>query len=145
MSGIGAARQANGPCREQPRKPASGSVSPVGQSCYPRRGALDFVALIPDVARALLGEPNARLSTVRELRYGRRGSLAVHVGGGRAGTWRDHEAGEGGGVLDLVKRERRCDTAAALAWLDAEGFCERGPGPSGRSRGNGPDAPREPL
>ena len=76
---------------------------------------------MPVVAEALLGEPNARMSTARELRYGARGSLAVHVGGERAGTWRDHEAGEGGGVLDLVTRERG-SRAAALAWLEAEGF-----------------------
>ena len=61
------------------------------------------------------------MSTARELRYGTRGSLAVHVGGERAGTWRNHEAGEGGGVLDLVTRERG-SRAAALAWLEAEGF-----------------------
>ena len=77
-----------------PEKPsgsaAGGSVPPVGRSCNP---AIDWPALMPDVARALLGEPNARLSTARELRYGTHGSLAVHVGGERAGTWRDHEAG----------------------------------------------------
>ena len=89
---------------------------------------IDWPGIAGDVARVLLGEPNPRMSTALELRYGTRGSLAVHVGGERAGTWRDFEAGEGGGVLDLVRRERRCDTAAALAWLDAEGFIERGPG-----------------
>lgn len=87
---------------------------------------IDWPGIAGTVARALLGEPSSRTRT--ELRYGRRGSLAVHVDGERAGTWHDFEAGEGGGVLDLVRRERRCDTAAALAWLDVEGFIERGPG-----------------
>ena len=87
---------------------------------------IDWPGIAGTVARALLGEPSSRTRT--ELRYGRRGSLAVHVDGERAGTWHDFESGEGGGVLDLVKRERRCDTAAALAWLDVEGFIERGPG-----------------
>ena len=50
------------------------------------RAPIDFAALMPDVARALLGEPNARLSTARELRYGTHGSLAVHVGGEYSGT-----------------------------------------------------------
>ncbi len=40
----------------------------------------DWVAVMGDVAVALLGEPNAALSSERELRYGRRGSLAVHRG-----------------------------------------------------------------
>ena len=87
---------------------------------------IDWPGIAGTVASALLGEPSSRTRT--ELRYGRRGSLAVHVDGERAGTWHDFEAGAGGGVLDLVKRERRFDTAAALAWLDAEGFIERGPG-----------------
>ena len=81
----------------------------------------DFAALMPDVARALLGEPNPTMSTARELRYVRRGGLVVHVGGARAGTWYDFEAGEGGRVLDLVRRERHCDKAVALDWLDGKG------------------------
>ena len=79
---------------------------------------------MPDMARALLGEPNARLSTARELRYGARGSLAVHVGGEWAGTWRDHEAGEGGGVLALVMRERGGSEREALAWLRDAGLLD---------------------
>ena len=78
---------------------------------------IDFAALMPDVALALLGEPNARMSTASEFRYGRRGSLVVHVGGERAGRWHDFEVGEGGGVLDLVVRERGCDRAGAARWL----------------------------
>ena len=77
---------------------------------------IDWPAIAGDVARALLGEPSS--STRRELRYGRRGSLSVDIEHGR---WCDHEAGEGGGVLALVERERG-SRAAALAWLEAEGF-----------------------
>ena len=103
----------------------------------------DWPAIAGDVARVLLGEPSS--ATARELRYGTRGSLAVHVGGERAGTWHDFEADEGGGVLDLVRRERRCDTAAALAWLESCGFIEaKGPGrPAGP--GNGPESRSEPF
>ena len=54
----------------------------------------DLAATMPAVARALLGEPVAGLSTAKEWRYGRRGSLAIDV---ERGLWRDHQAGTGGG------------------------------------------------
>ena len=79
----------------------------------------DWPAIAGDVAVALLGEPSSRSG--RELRYGRKGSLSVHLD---KGTWRDHESATGGGVLDLVKRERGCDTAGAMAWLESAGFVE---------------------
>ena len=74
---------------------------------------------MPTVAEALLGEPTSRTRT--ELRYGRKGSLSVRLD---TGQWFDHEAGEGGGVLALVERERG-SRPAALAWLEAEGFIGR--------------------
>ena len=105
------------------------------------RPAIDWPALMPDVARALLGEPNARLSTARELRYGTRGSLAVHVGGERAGTYRDHEVGEGGGVLALVMRERGGSEREAMAWLREGGFLD---GEPARQARHGAQPPRKP-
>ena len=104
---------------EKPRELAAAHSVPSGGSA--RNPSIDWPAIAGDVARALLGEPNARMSTAHEARYGTRGSLAVHVGGDRAGTWYDFEAGEGGGVLALVERERG-SRAAALAWLEAEEF-----------------------
>ena len=83
---------------------------------------IDWAAVMGPVAIALLGEPNAALSSERELRYGRRGSLAVHIAGPYAGTFRDHEANEGGGVLKLVQRERGGNRRQAWAWLCSEGF-----------------------
>ena len=68
------------------------------------------------MALELLGEPSRR-TTSGEWRYGRKGSLAVHVAGHRAGTWRDHEAGVGGGVLDLLEHVEGIDRAEALVWL----------------------------
>lgn len=50
-------------------------------------------------ARALFGEPNVRLSTARDLRFGRHGSISVVLQGERAGLWYDHESGRGGSVL----------------------------------------------
>ena len=79
----------------------------------------DWPGIIGPVAEALLGEPSRRSG--RELRYGRKGSLSVHLD---KGTWRDYESATGGGVLDLVKRERGCDTAAALDWLESGRFVE---------------------
>ena len=96
---------------ERPReRAAAGSVA---------QQRIDWPAIAGDVARALLGEPSSATRT--ELRYGRRGSLSVDIERGR---WRDHEAVEGGGVLALVERERG-SRAAALAWLEAEGFIGR--------------------
>lgn len=89
---------------------------------------IDWLGIIEPVARSLLGEPSARMSTACELRYGTRGSLAVHIAGDRAGTWYDFETREGGGVLALIERERG-SRAAALAWLTDCGFItERCPG-----------------
>ena len=97
---------------------------------------IDWSAISGDVALALLGEPNARLSTVREWRYGRRGSLAVHVAGDRAGTWRDFESllGEPNARLSTV-REWRYGRRGSLAvhvagdragtWRDFESDCGR--------------------
>ena len=84
---------------------------------------IGWPAIAADVVRALLGEPSTCTRT--ELRYGRKGSLSVDVVRGR---WHDFETGEGGGVLGLVTRERG-SRAAALAWLEAEGFvAQRDPG-----------------
>ncbi len=88
------------------------------------RVPIDFAVLMRPVAEALLGEPNARLSTARELRYGTHGSLAVHVGGEHSGTFRDHEADAGGGVLALVVRERGGSEREAMAWLREAGLLD---------------------
>lgn len=65
-----------------------------------------------DVAEALLGEPTSR--THAELRWGRRGSLALRLSGDRRGLWHDHERGEGGDLLALIRRERRCGFPEAV-------------------------------
>lgn len=80
----------------------------------------DFADYIEPVARRLFGEPNRGLSTKEEWRYGTRGSLVVKVGGPNKGTFVDHEAGNGGGVLDLIAREEGGDKRAALDWLRRE-------------------------
>lgn len=57
---------------------------------------------IETVAKALLGEPNAKLSSEGELRWGSHGSMSVDL---KKGTWFDHEAEQGGGVVDLLRRD----------------------------------------
>jgi putative DNA primase/helicase len=102
------------------------------------------------IARALLGEPNQHLSTKSQLRFGTHGSVAVEIKGRKAGTWFDHEAGTGGGLLDLVIRERRDSKREAMQWIRSLGI-EIGPldGAGGRggrpgsqsTRGNGAARP----
>ena len=41
------------------------------------------------------------------------------------GTWFDHEANEGGGVLDFVQQRLNVDKAAAVAWLRERGYIEK--------------------
>lgn len=77
----------------------------------------DFPDLMAAVAGRLLGEPNRAMSSKNELRFGTNGSLSVKIGGPHKGTWTDHEAGEGGGVLDLIARRQGGGREGALAWL----------------------------
>lgn len=66
------------------------------------------------VAKALLGEPNRALSSKSEMRFGNRGSMSVDLD---KGTWYDNEAGEGGGVLALVKRQTGLTNGRAVSYL----------------------------
>ena len=91
----------------------------------PERAPIDFPSLAGPVARALLGDPNPKLSTAAELRYGEHGRLSVRLAGERAGQWHDFRDGRGGGVLDLVIHEHQAsDRAGAVRWLEAEGFTD---------------------
>jgi hypothetical protein len=46
------------------------------------------------IAVTLLGEPNRSMSNARELRFGRKGSLALATSGPKAGSRYDHENAE---------------------------------------------------
>lgn len=90
------------------------------------------------VAHYLLGAPNRTQSTKTELRYGRRGSLAVDL---KKNTFYDHQAGEGGGVLDLVCREQRFTShREARDWLHDKGLVE---GDNSRNRQADDDTSRK--
>lgn len=71
------------------------------------------------VARLILGEPNARLSTKREIRFGTNGSLSVDRD---RGVYFDHEEDRGGGVLDLLRHKRGMSNGDALRWLREHHF-----------------------
>lgn len=77
----------------------------------------DFAPLMREVATRLLGKPTQQRGD--ELRYGRQGSLSVDL---KKGTFFDHEASEGGGVIDLILRQNGGTKAAALAWLEEQGL-----------------------
>lgn len=79
----------------------------------------DFAQLMGPVVRRIRGEPNAALSSELELRYGTHGSLSVDL---KKGTWFDHEANRGGGVLDFLAREKSLDKLGAVAWLRSQGL-----------------------
>jgi putative DNA primase/helicase len=71
-------------------------------------------ARAPEIAAELLGKPSSRSG--QEWRWGRKGSLAVVITGARTGMWFDHEAGTGGGLVDLVARTRGLSRREALDW-----------------------------
>lgn len=66
------------------------------------------------VAKFFWGEPNNRLSSATEMRFGNQGSRSVDL---EKGVWADHEAGTGGGVLALVAQERHCRNGDAVRFL----------------------------
>lgn len=82
---------------------------------------VELSALLPAVASKLLGDPNKALSNGKERRYGRRGSLSLDL---PKGVWHDHEIGQGGGVLDLIRHKTGLSGAAAWDWLREEGLIE---------------------
>jgi hypothetical protein len=80
---------------------------------------IDFPNLMESVALHLLGEPNRKLSNPQKLRWGNHGSMSVDP---VKGTFYDHEVKKGGGVLDLIEHILGCDRAAAMGWLQDNGF-----------------------
>jgi len=72
-------------------------------------------AYMEQVARHYWGEPTGKRGT--ELRWGTHGSRSVDL---RKGTWYDHENKEGGGVVDLVKREAGATIGGVSKILERE-------------------------
>lgn len=87
-------------------------------------------AHVTELAIDLFGQPSAKSS--QEWRWGRKGSLSVIVTGDRAGMWFDHEAGQGGGFVDLVGRNLGIARSDANDWIaDRIGMGQRQGGKSG--------------
>ena len=78
----------------------------------------EFAPIIADVAKHFWGEPNRRHSKKSELRWGTNGARSVDIA---KGTWFDHEAKQGGGVIDLLRREGIADASMAAR----ERLCRR--------------------
>jgi hypothetical protein len=77
----------------------------------------DFSAFTRELCIRFWGKPVSE--TAKELRWGSGGSRSFSV---EKNVWSDHEAGTGGGTLQLVERECSTDRAGALAWLEKEGY-----------------------
>ncbi len=60
----------------------------------------NFAAHAEKIAKAYWGEPNAKLSGGKQLRWGTHGSRSLDL---NKGTWFDYEENTGGGVVDLVR------------------------------------------
>lgn len=75
---------------------------------------MDLGPHIGAVARRLYGEPNQRLSTATELRFGTNGSLSIDV---ESGCWYDHEQKEGGNVVELIARSGVAKNGGIGGWL----------------------------
>ena len=77
-----------------------------------------LTARAAEVAMALLGEPNRSLSSRRELRFRRKGSLAVVIDGAKSGRWYDHEDGLGGDLINLIERVHGVTFRDAVAYAE---------------------------
>jgi hypothetical protein len=54
----------------------------------------------------------------RELRFRRKGSLAVVIDGAKAGQWYDHEAGLGGDLINLIERAHGITFRGAVVYAE---------------------------
>lgn len=79
----------------------------------------DFAGLTEGLCIRFWGKPT--LKTAKELRWGSGGSRKFTYDGM---VWYDHEAGKGGGAIELVERECATDREGALAWMQKEGLIE---------------------
>lgn len=58
-----------------------------------------------DVAISILGEPNQKLSSGTQLKFGSKGSLSINIGGQYQGTFTNFETGESGNMIQLIQQE----------------------------------------
>ncbi|SOC37062.1 AAA domain-containing protein [Rhizobium subbaraonis] len=82
-------------------------------------GGDQFAKFAGPVAIEILGEPNKKLSSKDELRFGNKGSLSVDL---KKGTFFEHGADEGGGVLWFIEKQTGRKGREAVEWLREHGF-----------------------
>lgn len=69
---------------------------------------------IGDLAQEFLGKPQRQLA--KEWRYGKKGSICVHVAGSKKGLYANFETGEHGGALKLIQDNLGLDHKEAFKW-----------------------------
>jgi putative DNA primase/helicase len=72
-------------------------------------------AMAAEIVRSFLGEPNRKLCTTRQWRWGRKGSFVLNVAGDKKGLWYDHENEVGGDVIKFLQVQLGCSVADAIA------------------------------
>lgn len=90
---------------------------------------INFSAIVKPVLLQILGEPNQQLSTAKELRFGRKGSLSVDP---LKGIWSDFETGDSGGFFGLIKQKTGTDDP--MQWLRQHGYATDTRGQSGKAQ-----------
>lgn len=79
----------------------------------------DFAGLTEGLCHRFWGKPTS--STKAQHRWGSGGSRSFNI---TDMVWFDHEAGKGGGAIELVMRECSTDRSGALAWMEKEGLID---------------------
>jgi hypothetical protein len=94
---------------------------------YTNRVRDSLISRAEDFSPSLFGAPNKALSSNRQLRFGKKGSIAVELSGQKRGLWCDYENdSQGGDPYKAVMREKGVDFVGAVeygAWwlsLDPE-------------------------
>jgi putative DNA primase/helicase len=72
-----------------------------------------------EIARALLGVENPKLSSATELRWGTHGSVSIEIAGPKAGAYYNHERKLGGGLMKMLAMEGGMAPGAAIDWLQS--------------------------
>ena len=78
------------------------------------RGAL--VDQLESLAENLLGDHNRARSRRTQWRWGNQGSFSLEIGGRKRGAWYDHEAGQGGGPIELIQHVLRRNFDETVIW-----------------------------
>ena len=82
---------------------------------------IDWIAIAPDVAVRLKGEPRTKSDT--EWRWGKKGSFALYL---ENGTFCDYEEAVSGGVIDMVTHcEGLANREEAVQWLKVNDYLPR--------------------